>query len=262
MNELRLMGILNTTPDSFSVRCFDDVPAALEQVKHLLGEGADIIDIGGESTRPGYTPVTVEDELARVIPVVKQIRETLPQAVLSVDTMKPKVAEEALALGVQIINDVSGMADVGMGHLVAESGCKYVYMHGFSTHEKVAKLTDSRVLYSSQAHFAQSFMDEIREGVEHVLKQGVAESQLIVDSGFGFSKRGLCNMWLLDTLPQLLEWLGDIPLLVGASRKHFVREITGKNDIVEASVAFAKLAMERGANFFRVHDVAAHKHLI
>lgn len=261
MKKLTLMGILNATPDSFSVRCYNNVPKAVEEARLLLEQGADIIDIGGESTRPGYTPVSAEEELKRVVPVIKAIRETLPQAVLSIDTMKAEVAKEALACGVQIINDVSGMADKGMGGLVAESGCKYVYMHGFAMHEKIAKLADSRELYLNYEEFANCFMDEVRVGVEQVLASGVAESQLIVDPGFGFSKRGMANLWLLDTLPQLIDWLGDIPLLVGASRKHFVSDITEIKDPVNASVAFAKMAMERGANFFRVHDVLAYTDL-
>lgn len=261
MSELQLMGIINVTPDSFSVRCDNNVPKAVEEARLLLEQGADIIDVGGESTRPGYTPVSAEEELKRVVPVIKAIRETLPQAVLSIDTMKAEVAKEALACGVQIINDVSGMADKGMGALVAESGCKYVYMHGFATHNEIAKLSDSRELYSGYEEFALRFMDEVKTGVERVLDSGVARSQLIVDPGFGFSKRGLGNLWLLDTLPQLVEWLGDIPLLVGASRKHFVSDITEIKDPVNASVAFAKMAMERGANFFRVHDVLAYTDL-
>lgn len=261
MKKLRLMGILNVTPDSFSVRCYNDVPKAVEEARLLLEQGADIIDIGGESTRPGYTPVSAEEELKRVVPVIKAIRETLPQAVLSIDTMKAEVAKEALACGVQIINDVSGMADNGMGGLVAESGCKYVYMHGFATHNEIAKLSDSRELYSGYEEFALRFMDEVKTGVECVLDSGVARSQLIVDPGFGFSKRGLGNLWLLDTLPQLIDWLGDIPLLVGASRKHFVCDITGEADIVKASVAFGKMAIERGAKILRVHDVSAYTDL-
>ncbi len=256
MSELQLMGIINVTPDSFSVRCDNNVPAALAAACKMLEQGADIIDIGGESTRPGYTPIAAAEEKARVIPVIKAILEARPGAIISVDTMKAEVAAAALEVGAKIINDVSGLSDPNMGRLVAESGCKYVYMHGFATHNEIAKLSDSRELYSGYEEFALRFMDEVKTGVERVLDSGVARSQLIVDPGFGFSKRGLGNLWLLDTLPQLIEWLGEIPILVGASRKHFVCDITGEADIVKASVAFGKMAIERGAKILRVHDVA------
>ena len=259
MKNLSLMGIVNTTPDSFAVHCYDDVQGAVKQAIQMLNDGADIVDVGGESTRPGYTPVSIEEEKRRVIPVINGIKLAKPESIVSVDTMKSEVAEEALSCGAEIINDVSGMADKRMGQVVAASRCKYVYMHGFASHSQVAAFADSRGLYpKGEKQFAVQFMAELSSGIDHVLAAGVSPSQLIIDPGFGFSKRGLANLWLLNTLPQIRENFRDIPILIGASRKHFVCEAMGEEDVVKASVMFAQRAYELGATYFRVHDIAPH----
>jgi dihydropteroate synthase len=251
-----VMGVVNVTPDSFSDggRWFDTTTA----VKHgfsLVAEGADLVDVGGESTRPGATRVDESEELRRVIPVVRGLASE--GVVVSVDTMRASVAEQALASGAALVNDVSGgLADPAMIPVVADAGAPFVVMHwrGFLRGGKVRGVYEDVV---------SEVVDELHARVELVLEGGVAPDRIIVDPGLGFSKDADHDLALLAHLDRLLA-LGH-PLLVAASRKRFLgRVLAGAEGAPPparerdaATAAVSALAAHRGAWAVRVHEVRA-----
>lgn len=247
-----LVGILNVTPDSFSDGgCYPDVATALDQAALMVDAGADMVDIGGESTRPGRPkPVTVAQELDRVLPIVESLGQQLPEVPLSVDTVKAEVAERCLAAGAAVINDVSGgRLDPELPAAVAEAGAGLVLMHSRGTVSDMASYD-----YAAYDDVLHETIAELGEGIERAVSAGVVHERIAIDPGFGFAKRVTQNWWLLDQL-EALTCLGR-PIMVGPSRKRFLGAATGRpvEDRDVATAAACALAYGRGARLFRVHD--------
>jgi dihydropteroate synthase len=257
--ELRLMGVLNVTPDSFSDGGRFVAPqAAIEHGVLLLGEGADIVDVGGESTRPGALPVDAPRELERVLPVIEGLHAEQPAARISIDTSKVAVASASLAAGATFINDVSALrADPQMAALVAHSGAECCLMHM----QGEPRTMQLQPRYGDVVDDVKAFLCE---RIQFALREGVAEQQILIDPGIGFGKTVAHNLELLRRLDELSE-LGP-PIVVGTSRKSFLGRIAaqarGLSDPLDSderlpgTIASNVLALERGASVFRVHDVA------
>ncbi len=249
-----LFGILNVTPDSFSDGGdFLDPEAAARHAELLLDEGADAIDVGGESTRPGSDPVSEEEELRRVVPVVRSILEARPGAVVSVDTYRARTAEAALDAGARIVNDVTALrGDPRMAALVADAGCPVVLMHMLGEPKTMQR----------EPHYddvTQEVRDFLGERAEYANAAGVDAENIVLDPGIGFGKTLAHNLTLLRRLDAIVG-LG-FPVLLGASRKRFIGAITGTEGAkgrVFGTVATTVLGYERGATLFRVHDVRAN----
>jgi dihydropteroate synthase len=249
-----LMGILNVTPDSFSDGGeFFGVEAAVVQAETMLDEGARIVDVGGESTRPGSEPVSEEEELRRVLPVVRGIVEARPRTIVSIDTYRASTAEAALDAGAHLVNDITALSDPRMVGLVAERGCPIILMHMLGEPKTMQK----DPLYEDVVREVRDFL---AKRAERAARAGVAHGDIILDPGIGFGKTYAHNLALLNRLDALVE-LG-FPVLVGASRKSFLGKIVGSDsskDRLFGTVATSVLAYERGATLFRVHDVRANK---
>jgi dihydropteroate synthase len=249
-----IAGILNVTPDSFSDGGrFTTASAALAQAERLLAEGATMLDVGGESTRPGAEPVPAETEQRRVVPVIAALAQRFPDVPISIDTVKADVAGAALDSGAAIVNDVSGLRlDPRMAPVVAERGAGLILMHSRGPLGELASYTHA--VYP--AGVVAEVIAELRGSLRAARDAGVAEEQIVLDPGFGFSKTVEQNILLLDQLAALAA-LGR-PLLAGPSRKRFLGSVTGleagERDGITA-VACA-LAWERGARLFRVHEPA------
>ena len=252
-----VMGIVNVTPDSFSDGgLYADAESAVSHGRQLLADGADVLDIGGESTRPGATRPVVDEELDRVIPVITPL--AAQGAVISVDTMRASVASAALEAGAQIVNDVSGgLADPEMLSVVAESGATYVAMHWRAHAATMADRTDY-----GPAGVVDGVRRELGERLEAIVAAGVDPERVILDPGLGFAKTAAHNWELLAGLAAL-EALGR-PLLIGASRKSFLGQVLADGgpprDVGErefAHAALVALLAERGVAYLRVHDVRA-----
>ena len=251
----RLLGILNVTPDSFSDGgAHFRVEAAVAHAERMLAEGADLIDIGGESTRPGATPIGEDEERARVLPVLRELLRRHPDAVLSVDTVKSAVAEAALGEGAHVVNDVSAFRlDPRMGEICARGGAGVILMHSRGTVSEMASY-----VHAEYADVVAEVVVELGESIRVALRAGVARESIAVDPGVGFAKRGAQSLRVLAELPAV-ERLGH-PIVVGVSRKRFIGEITGVPDAAErvhGTSGALVLALTRGARLFRVHDVGA-----
>lgn len=246
-----LMGILNITPDSFSDGGrYQEREAAIRRIEELCAEGADIIDIGGESTRPGAEPVSAKEELERVLPIIEAARGHSDLAI-SIDTTKSEVARAALEAGAEIVNDISGLRfDPEIGAVAAQNGAGLVLMH----------IRGEPRTMQEEIHY-DDLLGEIREelaaAVSRALDAGCARKQLVVDPGIGFGKTAEQNLTLLDHADSFAE-LG-LPVMVGPSRKSFIGKILGLpvGMRVEATIAACVVALLRGVRIFRVHDVAA-----
>jgi dihydropteroate synthase len=246
-----LMGILNITPDSFSDggRFFkpDD---AVRRLEELRAQGADVIDIGGESTRPGSDPVTVSEELRRVIPAIEAAAERIDLPI-SIDTTKSEVARVALEAGAEIVNDISGLRfDDELAAVAAESGAGLVLMH----------IRGKPRTMQQDIHYDDllgEIVAELGESAESALAAGCEADQIVVDPGIGFGKTAEQNLVLIDRLDRIAG-LG-YPVLIGPSRKSFIGKTLGLDveDRLEATLAACVIALLRGARIFRVHDVAA-----
>ena len=252
-----VMGILNVTPDSFADGgehfTFE---AAMKHGRALIDEGADIIDVGGESTRPGAERVSLEDELDRVIPVITELREL--GCVVSVDTMRSEVAKAAIGAGATIVNDVSGgLADPLMAKAIAASPqIQYIAMHWRGHSKEIQNLT-------SYDDVVREVKDELDDRVSELLKAGVAPEQIILDPGIGFAKDAEHNWTLLRNLERL-QLLG-YPLLVGVSRKRFLGELIGANkpkDRDDATLAITSDLARREIWAVRTHTVKPHRDAI
>src|SRR5919107_2213539 len=249
-----LMGVLNVTPDSFSDggEFFGAEPAVLHAEK-MFDEGAAIIDVGGESTRPGSDPVSPEEEARRVVPVIERIVAARPGAIISVDTYRSATAAAALEAGAGIVNDVTALrGDPRMAAVVAEAGCPVILMHM----QGEPKTMQSEPRYTDVVREVKDFL---RSRAEHAIRSGVPTENIIVDPGIGFGKMVAHNLTLLRDLKSVVD-LG-FPVLVGASRKRFIGSITGVQEAAErvfGTVATTVLAYEKGATLFRVHDVRAN----
>jgi dihydropteroate synthase len=251
VNVPQVMGILNVTPDSFSDGGhFFSMDSALKQARKMFEEGAEIIDIGGESTRPGAQPVSVQQELDRVIPVVEKIRAEFPISI-SVDTSKAEVMREAIAVGADMINDV--MALRGEGSLAAVAASKSVqvclmHMQG------EPRTMQNNPHYNNVVNDIKTFL---LERVQACLEAGIASNRLLIDPGFGFGKTVAHNLLLMQRLEVLTEL--DYPVLVGVSRKSLIGHILNKTvtERLYGGLALAVLAVSKGARVIRTHDVAA-----
>ncbi|HWF50606.1 MAG TPA: dihydropteroate synthase [Solirubrobacteraceae bacterium] len=247
----RLMGVVNVTPDSFSDGgLYLDRAAAVAHAVELAGEGAAILDVGGESTRPGAEPVPADEELRRVVPVVEGIVAAQVPAQISVDTSKANVAEAALAAGATLVNDVTALrADPEMAVLVASSGAHCCLMHMLG--EPRTMQDDPR--YEDVVCEVKAFLEE---RMAYAIAAGIPEERILLDPGIGFGKTGAHNLELLGRLEELVA-LGR-PIVVGTSRKSFLGRLAGgrsANDRLAGTIATNVIAYERGASVFRVHDV-------
>jgi dihydropteroate synthase len=247
-----VMGIVNVTPDSFSDGGqFSATNAAIEHGVRLASEGADLLDVGGESSRPGAKPISVKEELARVIPVVRGLaaKASVP---ISVDTTKAEVARQAMAAGAAIVNDVAaGLGDPDMAAVVRETGAGVVLMHMQGTPETMQ-------LNPTYTDVVREVREFLAERIEAFAKAGVPAERIAVDPGIGFGKTAEHNRLLLAHLDELLAL--DRPILLGISRKGFLGRITGRpvNERLASSLAAACFCVTRGAaHILRVHDVAA-----
>jgi len=244
-----IMGVLNVTPDSFSDSGrFLGTQQAVEHARILIEEGADILDIGGQSSRPGAESVGLDEELRRVMPVLEKLGG-LPVPV-SVDTCKPEVMRRAIAAGAAMVNDINALREPGALEAVAESQAAVCLMH----------MQGEPRTMQQDPHYADvvsEVTEYLAQRVEAAQQAGIARERIVIDPGFGFGKKTRHNLELLRGLPRIAG-LGQ-PVLVGLSRKSLLGKITGKPvaDRVSASVAAALLAAERGAALVRVHDVAA-----
>lgn len=253
------MGVVNVTPDSFSDGgLYDDTGRAVEHGLALLAQGADLLDIGGESTRPGATRPLVADELGRVVPVIRELAAA--GARLSVDTMRAEVAEAALEAGATIVNDVSGgVADRRVLDVVAAAGATYVAMHWRGHSDRMQDLAS----YDEPGGVVGAVVSELRERLVAIEEAGVPSERVVLDPGLGFAKAGRHCWELLAGLDEVAR-LGR-PLLVGASRKSFLGDLLADEDGVarpvdqreSAHLAVVTLLAERGVWGVRVHDVRA-----
>ena len=240
------MGILNVTPDSFSDGgLWNDPERAVAHAVEMAEQGASIIDVGAESTRPGSSPVSAEEEIRRLKPVLKELIPVM-DAPVSVDTMKPEVAEVCVSMGADIINDVNGLRAPGMAEVCASAGVHVVIMHVPGPVESVHSgcMGDG---------FAQEIRDTLRILTSSALDAGIDGSKVILDPGIGFGKTPQQNMWLLMHSSYFSD---GYPVLSASSRKRFLAEMFPGMDRDEASVAAAVRAAESGADIVRVHDVA------
>lgn len=251
LDRARVMGIVNVTPDSFSDGGqHDTAEAAVAHGLKLVEEGADLLDIGGESTRPGSAPVPLDEELRRVLPVIEQLaaRTTVP---ISIDTFKPEVMRAAVAAGAGMINDIHALRQPGALDAAADAGVPVVLMH--MQGEPGSMQADPQ--YDDVVAEVHRFLVQRLFAAEMA---GIAKKNLVIDLGFGFGKRVDHNMTLLARSERFLE-LG-VPMLAGLSRKRTLGELTGRQlpaERVAASVAAHLVAVQRGARIVRVHDVAA-----
>ncbi len=265
-----VMGILNVTPDSFSgdglladaegagaeaegagaggergAGAPDPVEIAVMTGRRMVAEGADILDVGGESTRPGHEPVTLDEERRRVVPVVAALRAALPETPISIDTTKPAVAEAALAAGADLVNDVWGVGDDDtLARLAADNGVPLIVMHNR--------------LEARYTTFLPELIADLQRAIERALALGVRWDDLIVDPGFGFGKTAEHNLELMRDLGTL-TMLGR-PILLGASRKSTLGRILDLpvGERLEATLATTALGIAGGADMIRVHDIAAN----
>jgi len=258
-----VMGILNITPDSFSGDGLLDRPgpvqAAIVQAQDFAAAGTDIIDIGGESTRPGSTPITEAEELDRIIPVVKAVRQVV-DIPISIDTYRATVAEAALKAGANWVNDVWGLRmDPHLPVLVAQAGCPVVIMHNRSQPRSTAEAQRAGADHQPYLYtnLIADVCRELQASIDLALANGVQPSQIIVDPGIGFGKTMAQNLQLINHLDHLKR-LG-YPILLGSSRKGFIGRILDlpPEDRVEGTAATVAIGIDRGADIVRVHDVRA-----
>jgi dihydropteroate synthase len=245
-----VMGIVNVTPDSFSgdgllARGDEAVALALDQARAMVADGADILDVGGESTRPGHAEVTEDEELRRVVPTVRALHDALPETPVSVDTTKPKVAEAAIDAGASLINDVWGVAaDDAMLRVAAERHVPIVLMHNRA--------------HASYTNLMAEVIADLERAIGRALDAGVAWESVIVDPGFGFGKTPDHNLVLLRDLAALRVLRR--PILLGTSRKSTLGRVLGlpPEERLEATIATTALGIAAGVDMVRVHDVRAN----
>ena len=247
LSQPRVMGIVNVTPDSFSDGGkFNTTEKAIEHALQLVDEGADILDIGGESTRPGATPVPLEEELNRVIPVIEGLRHVgVP---LSIDTYKPQVMQAAIAAGADIVNDVCALREPQALEIVAASQAGVCLMHMQGRPQTMQANPE----YDDVVKAVKDFLAERLMAAEHA---GIDRSRIVLDPGFGFGKRTAHNLSLLNHLNDI-QALG-LPLLIGLSRKSVLGQVVGLSvdERLHASIAASVISVMKGASIVRVHDV-------
>lgn len=249
----QIMGILNVTPDSFSDGgLFYDPQKAIDHGLQMIDQGADIIDIGGESTRPGATSVSETDELKRVVPVISEIARQA-NVPISIDTSKAKIAAEAIAAGAEIVNDISAGKDIKMMQTVKESRASFILMHMRGEPQNMQK---GDLTYRDLMGEITSFL---KNKIEKAIRAGIEKEYLIVDPGIGFGKTFIDNYRIINNLGEL-KTLG-LPMMIGASRKAFLAKITGgePKERIEGTAAANVAAIMNGCHIIRVHDVAFMK---
>ena len=246
------MGILNVTPDSFADGgMHNSLPAAINRAQEMISEGVDIIDVGGESTRPGAARITEAEELLRTIPVIEAIAKSFPEVTISIDTTRANVALKALNAGAKIINDVSGgLADPKMAEVVANSGVKYVVMHWRGSSDTM----QSKAIYKD---VNSEVIAELLGRVDSLKFSGVLESQIILDPGLGFAKLPEHNWEIIQNL-EMFTNLG-FPILIGASRKRFLGEELSPIEREGASIEITSLCAKNKIWGVRTHSVKSHK---
>lgn len=243
------MGIVNVTPDSFSDGGkFSSTELAIEHALKLVAEGADILDIGGESTRPGATPVSLEDELARVIPVIQALSQKV-SVPISIDTYKPEVMRLAIAAGATIVNDIRALQEPGALEIVAASDAGVCLMHMQGNPQTMQ-------LDPQYKNVVEEVTDFLKARLEAAMTAGISKKRIVLDPGFGFGKRTLHNIALIQSLDKLAA-IG--PLLVGLSRKSVLGAIAGGDEQqrLHAGLAASVISAMKGAKILRVHDVKA-----
>lgn len=263
-DKTHVMGILNVTPDSFSDGGKFIGDKAIEHAMKMQEQGVAIIDIGGESTRPGFLPVAEEEEIARVVPVIEAIRKK-SDIVISVDTMKAGTAKAALDAGADIVNDVSFMADSELIEVVAERGCGYCLMHNKPFDYTFANIINSVNEMPSEDHmnkWTDMFINDLSEGLEALKKAGVNMDKVMIDPGVGFSKGTRENILAIKATGQMNK-LG-YPVLLAVSRKSVIGNTLNLpvNERMEGTLALTAYAVMNNCNFVRVHDVMENVRVI
>ncbi len=252
-----IMGILNTTPDSFSDGGqYNEIGAALQQAQKLIDEGADIIDIGGESTRPGAQPPTLDEEHARTIPNIKALREKHPQLRISIDTRHPSIAQAAMEAGADIINDISGLADPKMRQICAQYQCGIILMHMQGEPQTMQNAPSYKDIVNEVRDFFQ-------ERIEAALKDGIKRETICLDPGIGFGKTTAHNIKLIKNLNHLRpQGAEQQPMMMALSRKRFMGEILNNPEAGRGTIptlTMSLISAQNGANLHRVHEVAPLK---
>ena len=243
-----IMGILNVTPDSFSDGGhFFSPKKAIDHAYQMLDEGADMIDIGGESTKPGALPVSIDEEIARIKPVLEALKNET-NLYLSLDTNKAKVMELGLDLGVSMINDVYALRNEGAMDVIAKSSCDVCLMHM----QGKPQTMQTNPQYNDVVNEVKSFLSD---RINACLKNDIHQDRIVIDPGFGFGKTFEDNLNVFNSITQFQDLKS--PMLIGISRKSMIRTIIGDNedDIIQLSAFMAALAAQRGASILRVHDV-------
>lgn len=252
MSKTKLMGILNITPDSFyDGNQYMDLDVALNRAVEIYRQGADILDVGGESTRPGSNPVDEEEEKRRVVPIIREIKRSIPIPI-SIDTKKPSVALAAIEAGASLLNDVNGFRDSAMREIAVHHDIAICVMHMLET----PKTMQNAPFYPEGIlnHLKRFFDDR----VNMLLKAGVKENKIILDPGIGFGKTVADNLEIVQNVQELKD-LG-YPLLVGVSRKSFMSKLLNKSssELLAATLAINTLLVASGVDVIRVHDVQEH----
>ncbi len=251
-----IMGILNVTPDSFSDGGqFNTIESAINHGKQMIDEGADIIDIGGESSRPGSKRITVDKQIERVVHIIEAISKTIPKHVeISIDTTRSKVAEAALAAGATIVNDVSGgNDDPEIIELCSSKQCPYIIMHMQGSPETM----QNDPTYDDLITDIELFL---RNRAEECVRKGIDENNLVIDPGIGFGKTKPHNLTLLNNLKKFVD--SGYKVLLGTSRKRFMGSICTVNspdELIGATIATTVLGVQAGVKIFRVHDVKPNR---
>ena len=250
-----IMGILNVTPDSFSDGGrYNTLTSAVDHALQMIEDGADMIDIGGESTRPGAQPISAEEEERRIVPVIQEIRK-VSQIYLSIDTYKPQVMTKVIDLGINMINDVRALRNKGSLSVIANSSVDVCLMHMQGTPESM----QANPVYSSVVEEVEKFLTSRVEACE---KGGISRNRIVLDPGFGFWKTQTDNALLFQSIGHFVGL--KLPVLVGISRKSMVKNIIGESmgDIILTSAFLAALASKNGASILRVHDVKETKKML
>ncbi len=247
-----VMGILNVTPDSFyDGGRYVSMDVAMRRVERMISEGADIIDVGGESTRPGAEPVPLETELERVVPVVKAIRDRFPDILISVDTYKSAVARQALEAGADIVNDISGLQfDPEMARVAAEFGSYVVIMHIKGTPKDMQ-------VNPEYGDVIAEITDYFHRQIDYAVRNGIERGKIILDPGIGFGKKLWHNLRILNEIERFRDEF-ELPILIGASRKSMIGMVLGNvppEQRLEGTIAISAYCAMKGVDIVRVHDV-------
>jgi len=253
----RIMGILNITPDSFHADSrIDSVDDALSRAKQMVEDGADWLDIGGESTRPGAEPVAIDEEMNRVLPVIKAVRTALPDVGISIDTRRASVAKAALDFGADLVNDVSSLSDPNMVDVIIENKCPICIMHMQGLPENMQK-------NPSYGDVVSEVRERLDLTAQKLVNLGLNPDMIVTDPGIGFGKLLEHNLSLLGAGKEIVP-RQDMPLMWGVSRKRMFADLLGRSDSEErlaGSLGIAAMAASKGVDIIRVHDVREHADL-